>query len=87
MAGSDKHVWLHKALGVTRGVLTQPSVYGTDNRCMLEYVAANPQRMRAVVAVDCHDDELIDEIRDRWHADVAVEDLNLEEIFLELHRG
>ena len=42
---------LHAALGVTRGVLTQPSVYGTDNRCMLDYVANNPGRMRAVVAV------------------------------------
>ncbi len=32
---------LHKALGVSRGVLTQPSVYGTDNRCMLDYVSKN----------------------------------------------
>ena len=43
---------LHAALGVTRGVLTQPSVYGTDNRCMLDYVSRNLGRMRAVVAVD-----------------------------------
>ena len=43
---------LHKLLGVTRGVITQPSVYGTDNRCTLEYVAANLQRMRAVVSVE-----------------------------------
>lgn len=43
---------LHETLGVTRGVLTQPSVYGTDNRCMLEYVSANLHRMRAVVSVD-----------------------------------
>lgn len=42
---------LHAALGVARGVLTQPSVYGTDNRCMLDYVAKNLGRMRAVVAV------------------------------------
>ena len=42
---------LHAALGVARGVLTQPSVYGTDNRCMLDYVARHPGRMRAVVAV------------------------------------
>jgi len=42
---------LHQALGVARGVLTQPSVYGTDNRCMLDYVAQNLPRMRAVVAV------------------------------------
>ena len=42
---------LHAALGVSRGVLTQPSVYGTDNRCMLDYVSRNLDRMRAVVAV------------------------------------
>ena len=28
---------------------------------------------------------LIDGIRDTWNAEVTVEDLNLEEIFLELH--
>ncbi len=43
---------LHAALGVARGVLTQPSVYGTDNRCMLDYVGKNLARMRAVVSVD-----------------------------------
>lgn len=42
---------LHAALGVARGVLTQPSVYGTDNRCMLDYVSCHLDRMRAVVAV------------------------------------
>lgn len=42
---------LHAALGVSRGVLTQPSVYGTDNRCMLDYVSKNLHRMRAVAAV------------------------------------
>ncbi len=29
--------------------------------------------------------ELLDELRDRWEADVRVEDLNLEEIFVELN--
>lgn len=43
---------LHHALGVSRGVLTQPSVYGTDNRCMLDYVGKNLHRLRAVVSVD-----------------------------------
>lgn len=42
---------LHGSLGVTRGVLTQPSVYGTDNACILDYVAKHLDRMRAVVAV------------------------------------
>ena len=51
---------LHAALGITRGVLTQPSVYGTDNRCMLDYVGRNLGRMRAVVSVlpDVTDKEL-----------------------------
>jgi predicted TIM-barrel fold metal-dependent hydrolase len=43
---------LHRALGITRGVLTQPSVYGVDNRRMLDAVARQPARLRAVAAVD-----------------------------------
>jgi ABC-2 type transport system ATP-binding protein len=41
----------------------------------------------ATVAVDDFDDDLIDDLRAAWHADVAVEDLNLEEIFVALHEG
>lgn len=48
---------LQKALGVARGVLTQPSVYGTDNRCMLDYVSMHPDRMRAIVAIGPDADE------------------------------
>lgn len=44
---------LHKTLGnIERAVLTQPSVYGTDNRCMMDVVAQMPGRFKAVVAVD-----------------------------------
>lgn len=43
---------LHRTLGIARGVITQPSVYGTDNRATLDYVAANRSHMRAVVAVE-----------------------------------
>jgi predicted TIM-barrel fold metal-dependent hydrolase len=39
------------ALGITRGVLVQPSVYGTDNRAMLEALAADPKRLRGVAVV------------------------------------
>ncbi len=39
----------------------------------------------ATVSVDDFDDELLDTVRKTWQADVSVEDLNLEEIFLELH--
>ncbi len=41
----------------------------------------------ALVAVSRIDDALIDDIEQRWQATVAVEDLNLEEIFLEMHDG
>jgi 2-pyrone-4,6-dicarboxylate lactonase len=44
---------LHKTLGnIDRAVLTQPSVYGTDNSCMLDAVAEMDGNFLAVVAVD-----------------------------------
>jgi ABC-2 type transport system ATP-binding protein len=39
----------------------------------------------AVVAVAAVDEQLLDSIRSRWDVSVDVEDLNLEDIFLELH--
>ena len=39
----------------------------------------------AVVTVDEFDEQLVDELRTTWSAEVAVEDLNLEEIFVALH--
>ena len=42
---------LHAKLGIARGVLVQPSVYGTDNRAILDAVALHPGRLRAVVAL------------------------------------
>jgi 2-pyrone-4,6-dicarboxylate lactonase len=51
-ATDEAYFALHRALGVTRGVLTQPSVYGIDNRRMLDAVARHPDRLRAVAAVD-----------------------------------
>jgi len=39
----------------------------------------------AMVAVADLDDKLVGELQSAWQADVAVEDLNLEDIFLELH--
>lgn len=39
----------------------------------------------AVVAVAAVDDQLLDRLRSRWDVSVDVEDLNLEDIFLELH--
>lgn len=51
---------MHGQLGIDRVILTQPSVYGTDNSAILQAVARIPDRARAVVAVDrsIDDDEL-----------------------------
>ncbi len=40
---------------------------------------------RALVTVRSHSPELVDKMEAEWHATVEVQDLNLEEIFLELH--
>ena len=42
---------LHDTPGLTRGVVTQVSVHGTDNRAVLDAAAAHPDRLRATVAV------------------------------------
>lgn len=38
--------------GMSRGVLVQISVYGTDNRYLLEVLARHPDRLRGVAVVD-----------------------------------
>jgi ABC-2 type transport system ATP-binding protein len=40
---------------------------------------------QAVVTIDGVDERLLADVRERFSADVVVDDLNLEEIFLELH--
>ncbi|MCX8134480.1 MAG: amidohydrolase family protein [Roseococcus sp.] len=49
--GVERLLALHDALGLSRGVVVQASVHGTDNRAVLEAAAAHPQRLRAVVSV------------------------------------
>ena len=39
------------ALGLERGVLVQPSIYGTDNQAMLDGMAQDRQRLRCIVVV------------------------------------
>jgi 2-pyrone-4,6-dicarboxylate lactonase len=39
------------ALGIQRGVLVQPSIYGFDNRAMLDAIAMDPIRLRGVAAL------------------------------------
>ena len=48
------------ALGLERGVLVQPSIYGTDNRALLDALAEDRERLRgvAVVPYDIHAREL-----------------------------
>jgi predicted TIM-barrel fold metal-dependent hydrolase len=43
---------MHRAIGVTRGVLVSPTVYGTDNRCMIDALGrAGGQRWRGVAVI------------------------------------
>ena len=63
-ASIEAYLALHGVLGMERGVLTQPSVYGTDNSAMLDAVALYPDRLRAVAAVDA---EVSDGELERMH--------------------
>lgn len=52
-------------LGLGRAVFVQPSLYGTDNLCLLDALEdAGPDRARGVVQVDAPADGELD----RWHA-------------------
>ncbi len=48
----DAYETLHRTLGVERGVLTQPSVYGVDNTAMLDAMARSGGRLMGVASVD-----------------------------------
>src|SRR5690554_4502198 len=39
------------ALGIERGVLVQPSIYGTDNQAMEDALRQDPQHLRGVAVV------------------------------------
>lgn len=57
------YLHLLETLGISRAVLVQPSMHGTDNRAMMEAIAAAPQiDFRAVVVVppDIDEHTLID---------------------------
>ncbi|MCH2394070.1 amidohydrolase family protein [Oceanibaculum sp.] len=47
-----EYLAMHDTLGVQRGVLVQPSVYGTDNDAMMEALHAHPERLRGVAVVE-----------------------------------
>ncbi len=61
VASLDAFLKLHETLGISRGVLTQPSVYATDNTAIVNAVATMPERFRAVAALgsDASDEELL----------------------------
>jgi predicted TIM-barrel fold metal-dependent hydrolase len=50
-ASAAEYIGMLDTLGLARGVLVQPSVYGTDNRAMLEALAAYPDRLRGVAVL------------------------------------
>lgn len=51
-ASLDDLLALERRLGFTRVVLVQPSVYGTDNSCMLDALARLGARARGVAVID-----------------------------------
>ena len=51
-ASYDEYQQLRHRLGVTRSVIVQPSVYGTDNRATLDAVMAGGENYRAIVVVE-----------------------------------
>jgi 2-pyrone-4,6-dicarboxylate lactonase len=56
-------------LGLGRQVLVQPSLYGTDNRCLLDALTtAGPGRVAGVVQVDDSGARPVDRELARWHA-------------------
>lgn len=48
----DTYVAMLKASGFTRAVLVQPSVYGTDSRCMTDAMRSGKFDLRGVAVVD-----------------------------------
>ncbi|MCC4104743.1 amidohydrolase family protein [Serratia ureilytica] len=59
-APENKYLAMLAATGMSRGVLVQISVYGSDNRYMLDVLRRNPGTLRgvAVVTADISDHEL-----------------------------
>lgn len=53
----EEYVALMDRLGIARAVLVQPSIYGTDNRAMVDALVRYPTRFRGVAVVDGHIDD------------------------------
>jgi predicted TIM-barrel fold metal-dependent hydrolase len=50
-SGASEYRRMLGAVGVERGVLVQPSAYGTDNRAMLEALSVDRTRLRGIAVV------------------------------------
>src|ERR1700742_1902352 len=50
-APEDEYFRMLDSLRIQRGVLVQPSVYGTDNRYLLATLRRNPERLRGVAVL------------------------------------
>ena len=64
-----------------------PAELPNDLRRLPGLLSCETNGTSAVFSVQGFDGQLPEQLRSRWNADVSVEDLNLEEIFLELHHG
>ncbi|RYD95587.1 MAG: GntR family transcriptional regulator, partial [Sphingobacteriales bacterium] len=50
-APADRYLAMLDATGMANGVLVQVSVHGTDNRLLLETLAANAERLRGIAVI------------------------------------
>ena len=55
-------------LGISRAVLVQPSVYGSDNRALLSALKSNPQKFRGVAVLDIDPQKIRDTQLEQLHA-------------------
>lgn len=64
-APEETYLNVLRDMGMQRGVLVQPSIYGTDNRYMLEVLQRNRALLRGVAVVD---DQVCDKELESMHA-------------------
>ncbi|UUZ78374.1 amidohydrolase family protein [Polaromonas sp. P1(28)-13] len=51
-APAPVHLAMLNVLGLERGVVVQPSIFGTDNAAVVDAIAQAPERLRGVAVVD-----------------------------------
>jgi 2-pyrone-4,6-dicarboxylate lactonase len=65
LAPSGQAKAMRSALGLSRGLVVQPSIFGTDNRGVLEALASDPDHLRGVAVADR---SVGDTDLERWHS-------------------